>query len=293
MPEQSVDCIVTSPPYAMQRASTYGGIAPDAFPSWTVEWMDAALPLLKPNGSVAINISPHVHQGQLSDYVIRMRLALREAGWLEHDELVWVKPDKMPTGKATWPVRSWEPIYWYSRSKDPYCNATENGNPVSDALRKRIDRRDSPFAGRAGRHGWDHSTAGGGTAPKGERSRGKNWVSIAVRCIGTPGPVPDTTAAVADPVLLPAWWHGPRSIQWLWHNRISCPKDWPQIHRNRRQRRVPGFIFADTTLPTDPGPGRRWIILGHEVQAQPLHQYRERHQPVRQIRAAVGCSRVA
>jgi len=200
MPEQSVDCIVTSPPYAMQRASTYGGIAPDAFPSWTVEWMDAALPLLKPNGSVAINISPHVHQGQLSDYVIRMRLALREAGWLEHDELVWVKPDKMPTGKATWPVRSWEPIYWYSRSKDPYCNATENGNPVSDALRKRIDRRDSPFAGRAGRHGWDHSTAGGGTAPKGERSRGKNWVSIAVRCIGN-----EVEHPAPYPTQLPQW----------------------------------------------------------------------------------------
>lgn len=200
MPEQSVDCIVTSPPYAMQRASTYGGIAPDAFPSWTVEWMDAALPLLKPNGSVAINISPHVHQGQLSDYVIRMRLALREAGWLEHDELVWVKPDKMPTGKATWPVRSWESIYWYSRSKDPYCNATENGNPVSDALRKRIDRRDSPFAGRAGRHGWDHSTAGGGTAPKGERSRGKNWVSIAVGCIGK-----EVEHPAPYPTQLPQW----------------------------------------------------------------------------------------
>lgn len=200
MPEQSVDCIVTSPPYAMQRASTYGGIAPDAFPSWTVEWMDAALPLLKPNGSVAINISPHVHQGQLSDYVIRMRLALREAGWLEHDELVWVKPDKMPTGKATWPVRSWESIYWYSRSKDPYCNATENGNPVSDALRKRIDRPDSPFAGRAGRHGWDHSTAGGGTAPKGERSRGKNWVSIAVAHIGK-----EVEHPAPYPTQLPQW----------------------------------------------------------------------------------------
>src|SRR5699024_10729669 len=40
LPAESVDAIVTSPPYAMQRKSTYGGIPESEYPAWTVAWMD-------------------------------------------------------------------------------------------------------------------------------------------------------------------------------------------------------------------------------------------------------------
>jgi len=34
LPDNSVDLIVTSPPYADQRKSTYGGIHPDEYVQW-------------------------------------------------------------------------------------------------------------------------------------------------------------------------------------------------------------------------------------------------------------------
>lgn len=34
LPDQSVDLIFTSPPYADQRKNTYGGIHPDAYVEW-------------------------------------------------------------------------------------------------------------------------------------------------------------------------------------------------------------------------------------------------------------------
>lgn len=34
LPDNSVDLIVTSPPYADQRKSTYGGIHPDDYVQW-------------------------------------------------------------------------------------------------------------------------------------------------------------------------------------------------------------------------------------------------------------------
>jgi site-specific DNA-methyltransferase (adenine-specific) len=199
MPQGSVDCIVTSPPYAMQRASTYGGVTESDYPQWTVDWMSAAMPLLKPEGSIAVNISPHVKNGQLADYVMQMRMSVREAGWLEHDELIWVKPDKMPTGKPNWPVRSWESIYWYSRTKNPYCNATANGNDISDALRRRVAKAGSDaFRGRDRRMGWDH--LGTGASLGADRSRGKNWTSIAVRSIGN-----EVDHPAPYPTQLPQW----------------------------------------------------------------------------------------
>src|SRR5690625_6852886 len=78
LPAESVDSIVTSPPYAMQRKSTYGGIPEAEYPAWAVAWMAEARRILKPTGSVIINISPHIKNGNLSDYVLRTRLALRD-----------------------------------------------------------------------------------------------------------------------------------------------------------------------------------------------------------------------
>ena len=44
----------------------------------------------------------------LSDYVLRTRLALREAGWHECEELIWLKPDAPPLGSKLRPRRAWE-----------------------------------------------------------------------------------------------------------------------------------------------------------------------------------------
>jgi site-specific DNA-methyltransferase (adenine-specific) len=115
LPAESVDAIVTSPPYAMQRKATYGGIAEKDYPSWTVEWMAEAMRLLKPDGSVIINIRPHIKDGQISDYVLRTRLALREGGWVELEEMIWNKKGGAPLGSVNRPRRSWESLLWFGK----------------------------------------------------------------------------------------------------------------------------------------------------------------------------------
>ena len=58
----------------------------------------------------------------LSDYVLRTRLAVREAGWHECEELIWLKPDAPPLGSLKRPRRTWESVLWFSRSPQPYCD---------------------------------------------------------------------------------------------------------------------------------------------------------------------------
>src|SRR5690606_18294552 len=127
LPSESVDAVVTSPPYAMQRAKLYGGVPEDEYPSWTVAWMEQVRRILKPHGSVLINIREHIRNGEMSDYVHRTRLALREAGWIECDELIWVKPDAPPVGHPGRPRRSWERILWFAKDQQPYCDPKANG----------------------------------------------------------------------------------------------------------------------------------------------------------------------
>ena len=158
---ESVDSIVTSPPYAMQRKSTYGGIPEAEYPAWTVRWMNEARRVLKPDGSVIINIAPHIKNGQISDYTLRTRLALREDGWNEAAELIWFKRSAPPTGSPSRPRRSWESLHWFSKHGRPYGNPKANGEKMSAATLAAPSQIIE--SGRAARNGWSHGYAGGGS----------------------------------------------------------------------------------------------------------------------------------
>ena len=117
----SVSLVITSPPYAMQRKFQYGGINEKDYPEWTLKWMEELRPKLKDDASVCINIRPHIKNGEISDYVLRTRLALRENGWKECEELIWIKTTSPPMGSTERPRRAWESILWFSKTNKPKC----------------------------------------------------------------------------------------------------------------------------------------------------------------------------
>jgi len=127
IPDKSIDFVVTSPPYAMQRVKQYGGITEEEYPAWTVEWMSEIWRVLKDTGNVAIIIRPHIKNGQISDYTLKMRLALRAAGWIEAEELIWIKNVSPALGSYYKPRRSWESIHWFCKIEQPYVNLIANG----------------------------------------------------------------------------------------------------------------------------------------------------------------------
>ena len=149
---ESVDAIVTSPPYAMQRAKQYGGIPESEYPEWSTEWMAEAHRILVPSGSVIINIREHVRDGQISDYVHRTRLALREWGWFEWDELIWIKKTSAPIGHPSRPRRSWERLLWFGKSRQGFAAPKANGKKSN-----RVGRVGSKLA-IAG--GWENKVSG-------------------------------------------------------------------------------------------------------------------------------------
>ena len=176
LPAGSVDSVVTSPPYAMQRASTYGGIPEKDYPEWTVAWMQEVWRVLKDDGSVIINISPHNRGGNLADYVLRTRLALRDFGWVEPDELVWYKPNAWPTGRPDRPRRAWEHLLWFGKGPqayaDPYA-AGERYKPNSQG--NGMFRTSSP----AKRNDWKHRGGSNGVTDLKAKARVTNVATFA------------------------------------------------------------------------------------------------------------------
>lgn len=115
--DNSVDLIVTSPPYADQRKSTYGGISDAKYVEWFLPISKELLRVLKPTGTFILNIKEKVVDGERSTYVMELIIAMRKQGWLWTEEFIWHKKNSFP-GK--WPNRfrdSWERLLQFNKSK--------------------------------------------------------------------------------------------------------------------------------------------------------------------------------
>ena len=117
LPDDSVDLIVTSPPYADQRKTTYGGIAVNQYVEWFLPITKELLRVLKPTGTFILNIKEKVQNGERSTYVLELVLEMRKQGWLWTEEFIWHKKNCYP-GK--WPNRfrdAWERLLQFNKTR--------------------------------------------------------------------------------------------------------------------------------------------------------------------------------
>lgn len=117
LPDNSVDLIVTSPPYADQRKNTYGGVSVNHYVEWFLPITKELLRVLKPTGTFILNIKEKVQNGERSTYVLELILEMRKQGWLWTEEFIWHKKNCYP-GK--WPNRfrdAWERLLQFNKSK--------------------------------------------------------------------------------------------------------------------------------------------------------------------------------
>lgn len=113
----SIDLIVTSPPYADARKGQYESIHPDAYADWLLDRTKEYLRILKPSGTFILNIKEKAYRGERHTYVIETILGMRKQGWLWTEEFIWHKKNCYP-GK--WPNRfrdSWERCLQFNKNR--------------------------------------------------------------------------------------------------------------------------------------------------------------------------------
>ena len=116
-PDNSIDLIFTSPPYANQRIKTYGGVEPNNYIDWFLPKAEQFLRVLKPTGTFILNIKESIVNGERHTYVIELILKMKEQDWLWTEEFIWHKKNSYP-GK--WPNRfrdSWERLLQFNKEK--------------------------------------------------------------------------------------------------------------------------------------------------------------------------------
>jgi site-specific DNA-methyltransferase (adenine-specific) len=114
-PDNFFDLIVTSPPYADNRANSYGGINPDDYVAWFLPRAQQMLRVLKSTGTFLLNIKEKVVNGERHTYVNKLIEELRKQGWLWTEEFIW---HNCYPGK--WPNRfrdAWERCLSFNKTK--------------------------------------------------------------------------------------------------------------------------------------------------------------------------------
>jgi site-specific DNA-methyltransferase (adenine-specific) len=117
LPNNCINLVVTSPPYADRRKDTYGGICPEMYVEWFLPISKQLYRILNPKGSFILNIKEHVKNGERQTYVLELILALKKQGWLWVEEYCWYKKNSYP-GK--WPNRfrdTWERCLHFTKQK--------------------------------------------------------------------------------------------------------------------------------------------------------------------------------
>ena len=162
----SIDLIVTSPPYADQRKKTYGGVSADKYVEWFTPIAKELLRVTKSSGSFVLNIKERAINGERHTYVIELILMMRKLGWLWTEEYIWHKKNSYP-GK--WPNRfrdSWERCIHFTKSKKFNMYQEEVMVPMGDWKNSRLKNMSDTDKKR------DESKVGSGFGKKIE-----NWVT--------------------------------------------------------------------------------------------------------------------
>ncbi|GHV11505.1 hypothetical protein AGMMS49938_02310 [Fibrobacterales bacterium] len=134
----SIDLIITSPPYADRRKNTYGGISPEKYVEWFLPISKELLRVLQPDGTFILNIKEKAENGERSTYVLELILALRKQGWLWTEEFVWHKKNSYP-GK--WPNRfrdGWERLLQFNKTKTFNMYQDSVKVPIGDWANSRL-----------------------------------------------------------------------------------------------------------------------------------------------------------
>lgn len=121
IPSKSISLIVTSPPYWNLRdynANDQIGRESDPriYVNKMVELSVEFLRILKDDGGYFLNIGDTYVDQNLQMIPQRIAIGMQEKGWLLRNQIIWYKPDHMPSPVKSRFKNTYEPIYFFTKN---------------------------------------------------------------------------------------------------------------------------------------------------------------------------------
>jgi site-specific DNA-methyltransferase (cytosine-N4-specific) len=168
LPEASVDLVVTSPPFALLREKSYGNKDQAEYIAWLVEFGRGVHRVLKPSGSLVLDLGGAYQRGRPVRSLYQFRVLLEfcdTLGFELAEEFYWHNPAKLPSpiewvNKRKIRVKdSVNTVWWFSRTDWPKADVRRVLVPYSARMRKLIENPGSFYRPKDRPSGHDISAA--------------------------------------------------------------------------------------------------------------------------------------
>lgn len=146
MPDQSVHCCVTSPPYFGLRDYGVDGqigleSTPDEFVAALVAVFREVRRVLRDDGTLWLNLGDsYGKEKQLLGIPWRVAFALQADGWYLRQDIIWHKPNPMPESVRDRCTKAHEYVFLLSKSLRYYFDSEEIKEPAAESSLARLSQ---------------------------------------------------------------------------------------------------------------------------------------------------------
>lgn len=148
LPDDSLDLVMTSPPFALQRQKAYGNKDQAEYLDWLMDFGALVHAKLKPTGSFVMDVGGAYQKGVPARSLYHLRLPIRfcdEIGFFLAEDFYWFNPAKLPS-PIEWVNKrklrakdSVNNLWWFSKTEWPKADVRNVLAPYSDRMIKLIE----------------------------------------------------------------------------------------------------------------------------------------------------------
>jgi DNA modification methylase len=148
LPDNSINLVITSPPFALLRKKEYGNEEQSNYVEWLAQFGRLVHKKLKPDGSLVIDIGGAYQKGSPTRSLYNFKVPIcfvEELGFYLAEDFYWFNPAKLPSpiewvNKRKIRVKdSVNNIWWFSKSEYPKADTTKVLAPYSDRMKKLLE----------------------------------------------------------------------------------------------------------------------------------------------------------
>ena len=166
LPDASIDLVMTSPPFALQRQKTYGNVEETGYIQWIKPYGQQVFRVLKESGSFVLDLGGAYRSGMPSRSLYNFRVLLAfcdEIGFHLAEDFYWFNPAKLPS-PIEWVNKrkmrakdAVDTVWWFSKTEFPKADVRKVLAPYSERMKKLIDDPESFYTPKKRPSGHDIS----------------------------------------------------------------------------------------------------------------------------------------
>lgn len=145
LPDNSVNLVITSPPFALLRKKEYGNRDQDEYIDWLTEFGKLVFAKLRDDGSFVLDLGGAYRKGIPARSLYNFRVLIRfcdELGFFLAEDFYWFNPSKLPS-PIEWVNKrklrakdSVNTVWWFSKTEWPKADVTKVLTEYSDRMKQ-------------------------------------------------------------------------------------------------------------------------------------------------------------